>query len=122
MHLLDRIKKYENIHIVFWLIKDTCWMLELKTAGAIVMIPTIYVAIYIAYKTRGTAELYINLAILFWIIANSYWMMIEFFNDNEYKNAAIVPFFLGFIFVVIFYVKVVFFKSRESGPEGNSLR
>jgi hypothetical protein len=122
MHILDRIKKYENIHIVFWLIKDTCWMLELKTAGTIVMFPTIYVAIYIAYKTRATPELYINLAILFWIIANSYWMMIEFFNDNEFKNAAIIPFILGFIFVIIFYVKVLFFKSPGAGPESNPVK
>ncbi len=107
MELLDKIRKYESTHVVFWLIKDTCWMLELKWLGAIMVAPTIGIAIYIVYKTIGTIDLYINLAILFWISANSFWMMMEFFNDNEYRYFASIPFALGFIFVGIFYFKTL---------------
>ncbi len=103
MDLLDKIRKYESMHIVFWLIKDTCWMLELKWLGAIMMVPTILLAAYIIYKTVGTKDVYLNAAILFWITANSFWMMMEFFNDNEYKYFATIPFGIGFLFVGIFY-------------------
>jgi hypothetical protein len=111
MDLLDRIKNYENVHIVFWLIKDTCWMLELRWLGTIVMVPTLFVAIYIVLKTWHSNEVLINAAIFFWILANSYWMMIEFFNDNLYKHYAAIPFALGFVFVSVYYWK--FFRLKK---------
>lgn len=113
MDLFDRVRNYENVHIVFWLIKDTCWMLELRWLGAIVMFPTLFVAVYIVIKTWNTKEVFINAAIFFWILANSYWMMIEFFNEDRGKNLAAIPFAIGFIFVAIFYWK--FFRSRSKG-------
>ena len=103
MELLDKIRKYESLHIVFWLVKDSCWMLELKTLGALMIIPTIFIAVYILVKTRKTVDAYINAAILFWISANSFWMLMEFFNDNELRYFASIPFGLGFVFVAIFY-------------------
>jgi len=103
MELLNKIRKYESLHIVLWLIKDTCWMLELKWLGAIMMVPTLLLAAYIIYKTLGTNDAYLNAAILFWIMANSFWMMMEFFNNNEHKYFASIPFGLGFLFVGIFY-------------------
>jgi hypothetical protein len=78
-------------------------MLELKWLGAVMMIPTVFLAIYIMYKTIGTKDLYLNAAIFFWISANSFWMMMEFFNDNKYKYFASIPFGLGFLFVAVFY-------------------
>ncbi len=114
MELLEKIRKYESMHIVFWLIKDSCWMLELKWLGAIMMVPTLGIAVYIVYKTISTLDLYINLAILFWIMANSFWMMMEFFNDNEYRYFATIPFSLGFIFVGIFYWKTYRKKRRSN--------
>ncbi|MCC6371919.1 MAG: hypothetical protein IT236_13025 [Bacteroidia bacterium] len=105
MELLDKVKKFENLHIVFWLIKDTCWMLEVKWLGALMVLPTIGVAFYIILQTFKTREVYVNLAILFWISANSFWMCMEFFNNNHYKNFAAIPFALGFIFVGIYYFK-----------------
>src|SRR6185369_9528908 len=105
MDLLDKIRKYESMHIVFWLIKDTCWMLELKWLGAIMMVPTLFLAAYLIYKTWLMIDVYINTAILFWIMANSFWMMMEFFNDNQLKYFASIPFGLGFVFVGVFYFK-----------------
>lgn len=105
MELLDKIRKYESMHIVFWLIKDSCWMLELKTLGAVMIIPTIFIAVYILLKTLKTVDAYINAAILFWISANSFWMLMEFFNDNELRYFASIPFAIGFLFVGLFYWK-----------------
>ncbi|MGZ4041208.1 MAG: hypothetical protein ACXVNR_11630 [Bacteroidia bacterium] len=104
MELLDKIRKYESMHIVFWLIKDSCWMLELKWLGALMIIPTVSLAIYLVFKTLKTRDMYINIAIFFWISANSYWMMMEFFNNNHNKNFAAIPFALGFVFVAAFYL------------------
>jgi hypothetical protein len=105
MDLVDRLKKHENLHIVFWLIKDSCWMLEIKWLGTIMIAPAMGMAVWITYITRKLPEVYLNMAVLFWITANSYWMIIEFFNDNVYKNLAGIPFALGFVFVGIFYFK-----------------
>ena len=105
MELFEKIKRYENLHVVFWLIKDSCWMMEFKILGAIMVVPTMLLAFYMVYHTFKTREFYINLAIFFWIGANSFWMLMEFFNDNLYKNFATIPFILGFIFVVIYYLK-----------------
>lgn len=108
---LKKIKHYENLHIVFWLIKDSCWMLELKWLGIAMVIPTLTIAGLIIYVSRKTRDLYLNLAIFFWICANSCWMYIEFFTDGRYKLMASFPFALGFIFVGIFYYQSWFKKS-----------
>ncbi len=110
MELWQKIKSYESLHIVFWLIKDSCWMLELKWLGIIMVIPTLIIAVIIAFITRKTVDVHLNLAILFWICANSFWMYIEFFTKGELKLLASIPFILGFIFVGIYYYKTLFSK------------
>lgn len=105
MELIEKIRRFENLHIVFWLFKDSCWMLELKWLGALMILPTLFLAIYIVIKSRHLPEFYINMAILFWISANSFWMLMEFFNANELKNYSSLPFVLGFVCVGIFYFK-----------------
>lgn len=100
-----RIRKSENLHILFWLIKDTCWMMEWKELGIAMIIPTIAIALYLVIKTNQENEFFINLAILCWIIANSYWMSCEFFGHVELKNYAAIPFCIGFICTSIFYWK-----------------
>jgi hypothetical protein len=91
MDLLQKIRKYENLHIVFWLVKDSCWMLELKWLGAIMMVPTLFLALYLVIKTLPTPDVYISLAIFFWILANSYWMMMEFFWPGFYHGRPVLP-------------------------------
>jgi len=105
MEPTERLKKYDNLHIIFWLIKDSCWMLELRWLGAIVMVPTLYLALHIIFKTLHTKDVFINIAIFFWITANSFWMMMEFFNNDRFKNYSLIPFCLGFLFVGIYYLK-----------------
>lgn len=105
MDLLSKIRRLENLHIVFWLIKDTCWMMEFKLLGAIMIIPALFMAIFIVYHTRQSIDLHINLAILCWISANSYWMFVEFFYNSHWKHLALIPFGLGFLFVIIYYLQ-----------------
>ncbi|MBI3518729.1 MAG: hypothetical protein HY062_05165 [Bacteroidetes bacterium] len=93
----------ESLHIVFWLIKDSCWMLQFKWLGIVMVIPTLTIAVFIVYMSRKSIDKYINLAVLSWICANSFWMYVEFFTSGELKLWASIPFSLGFIFVGIYY-------------------
>ncbi len=105
MDLLNKVRRLENLHIVFWLIKDTCWMMEFKLLGALMIIPALFMAVFIVFHTRKSPDLYINLAILCWITANSYWMFVEFFMNNHHKHLALIPFCAGFLFVIVYYYR-----------------
>ena len=114
MELWEKIKKFESLHIVFWLIKDSCWMLQFKWLGILMIIPTLAISVIIIYISRKMTDMFINLAILFWICANSFWMYIEFFTSGELKLWASIPFGLGFIFVGIYYYKTLISKSSSN--------
>lgn len=111
-----RFRVTENLHIVFWLIKDVCWCMAVKPLGIAMIFPTLFVAVFIVWQNREIkAELYHNLAVMFWIIANSYWMVSEFFQFDEKeiilgftgKNLAVVPFALGLFCLLIYYVFIL---------------
>jgi hypothetical protein len=104
---MPNTKHYENIHIPLWLLKDTCWMMHWKVIGITMIIPTITVAIIITAKCYREAsdEFWINLAVLFWISGNSYWMLSEFFNQEELKFYAGIPFAAGMVSVAYFYLR-----------------
>ncbi len=103
--VMRKTKHYENIHIPLWLLKDTCWMLQWKTLGVAMIIPTVLVALIITIKSwrEHEDEFWINLAVLFWISGNSYWMLCEFFYHEDIKNYAGIPFVIGLISVAYFY-------------------
>ena len=108
-----RYRRLENLHIVFWLFKDISWCMIWKVLGIAMVVPTLAVAIYIAYRTRQIkSELAHNLAVAFWISANSYWMISEFFgfdevhiwNGYEGKHLAMIPFVIGVIILAWYYL------------------
>jgi hypothetical protein len=84
-----------------------------RELGIIMIIPTLSIAIYIAYRTRNIkSELAHNLAVAFWISANSYWMISEFFGFDEAKvfggyegkHLAMIPFIIGVIILAWYYL------------------
>ena len=108
-----RYRKMENMHIVFWLLKDISWCMIWKTLGIAMIIPTLTIAIVIAWRTRDIkAELAHNLAVAFWISANSLWMISEFFAFDQMvvwkeftgKHLALVPFITGAMILLYYYV------------------
>jgi hypothetical protein len=111
---MQKIRHYENLHIPLWLMKDTCWMLQWKLAGTLMIIPTITVAILITYVSlrEKSDEFWINLAICFWIGANSYWMLCEFSHHEAIKDYAGFPFIAGMICVAYFYIQ----RFRKNKP------
>ena len=108
-----RFRRLENLHIVFWLIKDISWCMLWKVLGIAMAVPTLSVAIYISWRTRKIkSELAHNLAVTFWIAANSYWMVSEFYGFDEMpiwsgyegKHLAMLPFLSGVLILMYYYL------------------
>ena len=109
----NRYRKMENMHIIFWLLKDVSWCLTWKVLGIAMIFPTLIISFIIAYRTRSIkSELAHNLAISLWIMANSYWMISEFFGFDEVhiwnwfegKHFALLPFFTGIVILAYYYL------------------
>jgi hypothetical protein len=107
-----RYRKMENMHIVFWLLKDISWCMIWKTLGIAMIIPTLTIAIVIAWRTRHIkSELAHNLAVAFWISANSLWMIAEFLHFDEMhvwrqftgKHLSLIPFVIGTVILLYYY-------------------
>ena len=108
-----RFRKMENMHIAFWLMKDISWCMIWRELGITMIVPTLSVAIWIAWKNRQIkSELAHNLAIVFWISANAYWMISEFFrfdsqivwNGFTGKHMALIPFIAGAFTLLYYYL------------------
>jgi hypothetical protein len=107
-----RFRRIENLHILFWLIKDLCWALNFKYMALFMIIPTMAVAIMITWQTRYILSEFIhNLAVILWITANCTWMIGEFFKWDEnligpygLRQFAVVPFALGLLVLLYYYL------------------
>jgi hypothetical protein len=108
-----RFRRMENMHIAFWLLKDISWCMVWKPLGIAMIIPTLSIAIWIAWKNSDIkSELAHNLAIVFWITANAYWMVSEFLGFDEHiiwngftgKHMALIPFITGALILLYYYV------------------
>lgn len=101
-----RFRRIENLHIVFWLIKDLSWAMLWKPLGIIMIVPTIGAALLITWQTRHIkSELLHNLAVDFWILANAYWMITEFFSPNDsLRFYTIIPFTIGLLIIGYYYL------------------
>lgn len=103
----------ENLHVLFWLVKDISWCLVWRPLGLLMVVPTLGIALGIAWRTRAsTSELAHNLAIVCWITANSYWMSSEFFGFDAVqvlphvtgKQLALLPFMVGLGILAYYYL------------------
>jgi len=99
-----RFRRTENLHIVFWLIKDMSWAMLWKPLGIAMIAPTLIAALIITYQTRKIkTELFHNLAVACWIYANAFWMLCEFNNKDAWRNFTIIPFGLGLGLIGYYY-------------------
>ncbi|MES2429761.1 MAG: hypothetical protein V4556_02420 [Bacteroidota bacterium] len=108
-----RFRKMENLHIVFWLLKDISWCMIWKPLGIAMIFPTLIIAIIITIRTRqNMSELCHNVAIVVWITANSYWMVSEFlhfddlplFDGFTYRHLSLIPFVTGILILGYYYI------------------
>ena len=107
-----KYRRMENMHVAFWLVKDIRWCMIWRELGLAMFIPTLTIAIIIAWRNRQLkSELAHNLAITFWITANGYWMISEFFHFDELKiygdwtgkHLALIPFIIGALILFYYY-------------------
>lgn len=78
------------------------------------IIPTLFVALHIAYKSRkNIPDLFHNIAVCLWITANAIWMTGEFFFNDTFRPYATVFFVMGLIVVAFYYL--VLFPKRPRG-------
>lgn len=114
-------RKIENLHILLWLLKDICWVADLKWLGTFMILPTISVAIWLTWKMRQSySELMHNLAVIAWILANSTWMIGEFFLDDGTRPAALIFFGLGLVLLFVFYGRELVLKGISKNTDSES--
>ncbi len=105
MSLLDSVRKFENVHIVLWLLKDVFWITNFKVGGIAMIAPTLGLALYLTWRFRADrTEALNNAAVCAWICANSVWMTGEFFFDDTLRPYAVVFFVIGFLFIGTEYI------------------
>ncbi len=112
-----RFRFLENLHIVFWLIKDISWAMLWQPLGMVMIIPTIVLAIRITIQTRYIkSELYHNLAIVCWICANCTWMTFEFFwpEYDFLRYFTAIPFCCGIGFIAYYYFILLPAKLKQT--------
>lgn len=104
------MRKFENFHILLWLLKDLSWLMTWRSLGIFMIIPTLGFAIFITWKEKeSTSDLLHNLAVIFWIMANSFWMITEFFGlEAQLKIFALIPFSIGLLFILTYYSTLLF--------------
>lgn len=117
------VRVYENFHILLWLLKDICWVTGYAILGTIMIVPTVSMAIYIAWATRySKVDFYHNMAVVCWITANSLWMLGELYFDEtplqiyyEYSRyTALTLFAVGIGFVLWYHIRKRLKKNEEN--------
>lgn len=99
-----RYRMLENSHILLWLVKDTCWALEYKMGGMVMIAPTVGMAIYLLWRSRrSTTEFFHNIAVVLWILANSIWMIGEFI-EQDWRPYSVVLFAAGLSVLALYYL------------------
>ena len=115
-------RRFENLHIVFWLMKDISWCMLWRAFGVFMIVPTLGAAIFITWRARADrTDLAHNLAVVFWISANAWWMITEFFEFDETplwfgvsgRHWSMLPFLLG-AFVLLRYYAAQWFHRRAA--------
>lgn len=107
----------ENLHIPMWLIKDTCWMLQFKSLGTFIAIPTVAMALYLVVITRNFPKrFWPNLAVFFWITANSIWMFGEFYGFDF--TVASTSLFGAGILAISVYMYIILTGSKPQRSKG----
>lgn len=102
---MERLRIRENMHIALWLVKDLCWVLDLKSAGTIMIAPTLLMAAWIAWSFRDDANEFLHaLAVVSWISANSIWMIGEFYFNDGARPVALLFFIIGIALVAWYYL------------------
>jgi hypothetical protein len=107
-------RKWENAHIVLWLIKDTSWLLSYKPLAIGMGGPTLALAMFITWRMRTQrAEFFHNLAVCGWIAGNIVWMLGEFYAQDRWRPYAQWFFFFGTLVLLYYYGSIVLLRAKS---------
>jgi hypothetical protein len=91
-----------------------CWSIDSKI-GAILVLPTIAVSIWILFQSKTVSAIYHNIAVCFWITANSLWMISELYKfEDKAKPIVIILFAIGIIMLAYYYIRAAMVKKKVS--------
>jgi len=98
------VRRVENAHVAFWLLKDFSWCTSTHWLGLVMVVPTLTLAVRLAHHSQRDAEDFAhNLATCFWIAANVIWMVGEFYFDDGTRRHAQVFFVAGLLVLSTYY-------------------
>lgn len=110
-----KLKKLENLHVTFWLLKDTSWCQHWIYFGLLIAVPTLFLSLYLAWQSRKDASDFIhNLAVCLWICANIVWMVGEFFFDDGTRGIAKGFFYAGIALIAVYYTRCLWQKLKSN--------
>jgi hypothetical protein len=111
-----KIRLLETVHIPMWILKDTCWMMQWWTPAIFMIIPTVGMALWIAWITRASRLFFLpNLAVCCWIAANATWMLGEYLVF-DFTWPSLIFFITGLIAIVWYFI--LHHQAGESAREG----
>lgn len=106
-------KRYEFIHMFFWLLKDYCWCSQDKIMWLAGVLPTLFISYDLIYVTSKNNGLFVDLihyiAQFIWVCGNITWAFCELFSiDNDekpnfYEENLTGRFFAGIILLISFF-------------------
>ncbi len=77
------------------------------------VLPTILVALHLAWKTRNNKRLFLpNIAVCLWICANATWMLGEFFLFH-FETPALLFFIAGVLAIAFFFFYRLYKKAMH---------
>lgn len=77
------------------------------------VLPTILVALHLAWKTRNNKRLFLpNIAVCLWICANATWMLGEFFLFR-FEKPALLFFIAGVLVIASFFFYRLYRKAKH---------
>ena len=96
--------KFDSIHLLLWLVKDTLWVMGFKYATLFMILPTVGYTFYLLSKNYQDKNYFIlYLAILCWLLGNSAWILNDFLFENKYNVICYALFLLG-IAIILFHI------------------
>jgi hypothetical protein len=111
--MLSKVRQGEDLHIVLWLLKDLCWVMGLRWAGLVLVVPTVALAFWITWGERHERSALIHaFAVVLWIMANSTWMIGEFFFADGSRPLAVAFFVAGVLLLAWHYLGTVLRRGR----------
>ena len=115
----SQLRRMENMHILFWLLKDISWCLNFKVLGVLMKYPSTYFSVE---KEHAYNELQKRTDLIVYNKDLKPWMICEFTGIDETpiiggfdgRHLALIPFSIG-LFILLYYY--IFLRHKEKSED-----